>query len=134
MSVGRIGSVSSHHVCPCPKHIRLNLLHFSQPFLRHIVVIETRGVRGQLDDPMIITFAELEALGEGRPVADWAQHVARLQPDDVAMIVYTSGTTGPPKGAMLSLTAYLAVLAIVLSARFLSGRWRRIELVPEAIV
>ena len=31
-----------------------------------IVVIETRGVRRHLDDPMIMTFAELEALGAGR--------------------------------------------------------------------
>ena len=72
------------------------------PHLRKIVVIETLGVRRQLDDPMIMTFGELEALGAERPVAEWAEHVARLQPADVAMIVYTSGTTGPPKGAMLS--------------------------------
>ena len=50
------------------------------------------------DDPMITTFADLEALGAQRPVADWAEHVGRLQPSDVAMIVYTSGTTGPPQG------------------------------------
>jgi long-chain acyl-CoA synthetase len=74
----------------------------SLPHLRRIVVIDTRGLRRHLSDPMITTFAELEALGAQRSVADWAEHVARLQPSDVAMIVYTSGTTGPPKGAMLS--------------------------------
>lgn len=77
--------------------VRTNL-----PHLRHIIVIDTRGLRRHLSDPMITTFADLEALGAQRSVADWAEHVARLRPSDVAMIVYTSGTTGPPKGAMLS--------------------------------
>jgi len=41
---------------------------------------------------------------------------------------------GGPTGAMGALIGYLAALAIVLTWRFLSGRWREIELVPEAIV
>jgi long-chain acyl-CoA synthetase len=72
------------------------------PHLRRIVVLETRGVRRYLDDPMIMTFAELEALGTARSVAEWVDSVAAVRPDDIAMIVYTSGTTGPPKGAMLT--------------------------------
>ena len=48
------------------------------PHLRHIVVIETRGVRRHLDDPMIMTFADLEQLAADRPVSEWAEHVARL--------------------------------------------------------
>ena len=35
-------------------------------------------------------------------------------------------------GAMLSLCVYLAVLSVALSARFLSGRWRRIDATPAA--
>lgn len=38
------------------------------------------------------------------------------------------------RGAMFAITGYLAALALVLSLRFLSGRWRSIELVPEALV
>jgi long-chain acyl-CoA synthetase len=71
------------------------------PRLEKIVVVETRGVR-MLDDPMVMTFAELEGLGAGRDPGEWAQRVDQLQPDDTAIIVYTSGTTGPPKGAMLT--------------------------------
>ncbi|HZN15070.1 MAG TPA: AMP-binding protein [Acidimicrobiales bacterium] len=66
--------------------------------LETIVVIDTRGVR-DLDDPMVMTFAELEDLGRANPIDGWGTAAAT---DAVAMIVYTSGTTGPPKGAMLS--------------------------------
>ena len=69
--------------------------------LEKIVVIDTRGVRC-LDDPMIMTFAELEELGAQRDPAEWRRRVEALDPEETAIIVYTSGTTGPPKGAMLS--------------------------------
>lgn len=71
------------------------------PNLRKIVVIDTRGVRS-LDDSQLMTLAELERLGEARPASEWAEAVAALDPEATALMVYTSGTTGPPKGAMLS--------------------------------
>jgi long-chain acyl-CoA synthetase len=74
------------------------------PELRHIVVIDTRGVKRHLSDPMIMTFAALEELGgsEPRAVERWADSVAAIDPSSMALIVYTSGTTGPPKGAVLT--------------------------------
>ena len=48
-----------------------------------------------------MSFEALEALGSGHE-DEWSERVASLRPEDVALIVYTSGTTGPPKGAMLS--------------------------------
>jgi long-chain acyl-CoA synthetase len=69
--------------------------------LRTIVVVDTRGVR-DLDDPAILTFAELEERGEQADEADFAAAVEAIDPQTAAVIVYTSGTTGPPKGAMIS--------------------------------
>ena len=70
--------------------------------LRWIIVVDPRGIRGIADDPMLMTFDELEALGRTHDVADWARRVERLEEQEAAIIVYTSGTTGPPKGAMIS--------------------------------
>jgi long-chain acyl-CoA synthetase len=52
--------------------------------------------------PGAMTLAELRELGRSleEPVA--AARAAAIGPDDVATLVYTSGTTGPPKGCMLT--------------------------------
>ncbi|HZQ26478.1 MAG TPA: AMP-binding protein, partial [Acidimicrobiales bacterium] len=71
------------------------------PALRKIVVIDTRGIR-DLDDPMVMTFADLEALGAQRDMAEYRRRVTAIDPATAAVMVYTSGTTGPPKGALLS--------------------------------
>ena len=68
------------------------------PALRKIVLIDPRNVRA-LDDPMVMTW---DALERDVGVEDFARGVDVLDPDDTAIVVYTSGTTGRPKGAMLT--------------------------------
>jgi len=72
--------------------------------IRKVIVFDMEGLR-TFRDPMVMSFDELLALGETHGKANprlWEQRVASSDPDRAAIFVYTSGTTGPPKGAMLS--------------------------------
>ncbi|HKZ04127.1 MAG TPA: AMP-binding protein [Methylomirabilota bacterium] len=74
------------------------------PGLVKIIVYDMEGLHGFRDE-QVMSFEELLALGarydrEHPGAFDRMVEIAR--PEDLAILVYTSGTTGPPKGAMLS--------------------------------
>ena len=75
--------------------------------LERIFVIDTRGIR-LLEDPAS-SFEALEAFGtadavtvRSGDVGVWRAAVAGLAGDDVAAIAFTPGTSGEPKGAVLT--------------------------------
>lgn len=73
------------------------------PRLRHIVIIEPRGATAHLAAGLpVLTWDSFMALADGQDPAAFAAARDQVGPFDIAMLVYTSGTTGPPKGAMLS--------------------------------
>jgi long-chain acyl-CoA synthetase len=78
--------------------------HGGLPDLGTIATVDVKGMRGYAH-PRLTSFAGLLEEGarleaEGGPAVDAL--VAAGGPDDTAVLVYTSGTTGMPKGAMLS--------------------------------
>jgi long-chain acyl-CoA synthetase len=75
------------------------------PDLRRIIHIEPRGFRKWRDDERFISWDDFLELGRGHREANPGmveQIMAQATGDDVITLVYTSGTTGPPKGAMLT--------------------------------
>lgn len=77
------------------------------PALEHIVCIDMKGLR-HYRQPQLMSFDGLCERGSSYAEANRDANVAldrlidRASPDDVCILVYTSGTTGPPKGAMLT--------------------------------
>jgi long-chain acyl-CoA synthetase len=72
--------------------------------LRTIIFVEPRGMVGK-DDPRLLFWENFIELGRQHRAAHRgavAERMAAAQADDVMTLVYTSGTTGPPKGAMLT--------------------------------
>jgi long-chain acyl-CoA synthetase len=74
------------------------------PELRTVIFVEPRGMVGIEDDRLLFWDNLLELGRQHRqqfPDAV-AERMADARGDDVMTLVYTSGTTGPPKGAMLT--------------------------------
>ncbi|HAX81615.1 MAG TPA: long-chain fatty acid--CoA ligase [Actinobacteria bacterium] len=75
------------------------------PMLEKIIYLEHRGVDAY-DDPRLMSWDAFMELGRAHRSAHpdaVAERMAGAKPEDLAYLVYTSGTTGPPKGSMITL-------------------------------
>ena len=100
------------------------------PALEHVVVL---GERVPHDDPLLLSFEGLRALGAqvlDRDPDVVARARRSITPDDVATIVYTSGTTGPPKGAVITHANIMAMLRSVTALVPLSPADRFLSFLP----
>lgn len=74
------------------------------PLVRQVIYWDAQGL-WNYDDPWLLSFEQVQARGrdsDGQRAEYFEQLVAAGRGEDTAVFCYTSGTTGQPKGVMLS--------------------------------
>jgi long-chain acyl-CoA synthetase len=104
------------------------------PKIRYIIYSDPRGMRGYRQ-PFLLDFTEVENYGrdlEQREPGVYAQNVEATRYEDLALICYTSGTTGFPKGAMLSFRNLLSMAANLMEVDSKNGTDEFVSFLPLA--
>jgi long-chain acyl-CoA synthetase len=97
------------------------------PKLDRVITFEDGG---RLDDPFVLGMSDLRSIGAARLTREpslFDDRADAIRPEQLATLVYTSGTTGPPKGTMIShanimwtMRSAFAYLGVGEGERFLS--------------
>jgi long-chain acyl-CoA synthetase len=80
------------------------------PLVQKVIYEDPRGMRSYFSDEWFLSIDELYRLGDEADKKDpqWFEERVRLgRPDDVCHLCLTSGTTGLPKGAMMTHRNYI---------------------------
>jgi len=103
------------------------------PGLEHIVVMA--GYDAPQPPKAVMTWQTLRRLGRDNAEAHkstLAERVTSVRPDDLASIVYTSGTTGPPKGVMQTHANHIAAQAAGEASTPVQTGWVHLLFLPLA--
>lgn len=95
--------------------------------IRHVVMLADAD---RVDDPRVMTWEDLLARGEDTGAVD--ERMERITPDLPATFLYTSGTTGNPKGVVLTHHNVMYEAVSTLDAGGLHGPQRTISYLPLA--
>jgi long-chain acyl-CoA synthetase len=95
--------------------------------IRHVVMLADAE---RVDDPRVMTWDDLLARGEDTGAVD--ERMDRITPDLPATFLYTSGTTGNPKGVVLTHHNVMYEAVSTLDAGGLHGPQRTISYLPLA--
>jgi len=87
------------------------------------IKLEKYKIQSNIPDQVLI----MENLTEGGP---FPSKMEQREPEDTALILYTSGTTGNPKGVMLSFTSILFNIKAVIESNMLHPDDRLMALFP----
>jgi len=97
------------------------------PEVHHFVLIKGEAPAG---DKRVITYADLLAPVTSVDAAEFERKARSVQPDELATFVYTSGTTGQPKGVMLSHRNIVSNVVAAMEVVPLDGRFTALSFLP----
>lgn len=106
------------------------------PKLKKIVYWDSKGLV-HYDDPIMISFGQVQELGrkrESEKPGSFEEAIAEGKGDDVAVLLYTSGTKGLPKGAMLTYNNILSGIKAVMELDAWTEDSRSFSFLPLAWV
>src|SRR5262245_22976467 len=113
----------------------LSLRH-ELPGLERVIVDDTRGLE-EYGEPWLISLDEVDARGRNLRAAEphlYDELLAKGAPSDIALLAYTSGTTGVPKAAMVSHRNLLSMATGILHIDPISDADNMVSILPFAWV